>query len=196
MRGSALRPLRILQIFCSAEEVLELSSDDNIITKLTSAWKVAVARENCRLQNVWANPGKSQPEKRLLPPAILVPRQHRTQYVQSGLRQLCLDAMFQIAVATGSQNLAFGQDLVMAPDQCRPLFDRSFQAVTEDRLQAHRRVFKRWVQWRHTHVPRDVHSPSPVFILAGGKLRRPHCCSCPLRVLEVVERESWLAVAN
>ena len=160
--------------------LLEVTADPEVLGQVTSAWKLARVQERVREEHdiITAPPPKkpredlakqplllgTRPKARLYPPVALRTRNY-TQAVtrvatsadppKSDRRASCLQAMFQIAILCGSANLQFGNDLLLQQDEAKPLFDRKFQALTDDSLVGHRAAMRRWVDWHGRHAPVD-----------------------------------------
>ncbi|CAE7838081.1 unnamed protein product [Symbiodinium necroappetens] len=168
------------EYFADEFSLLEVSSDDRLLREITNAWRVARVqmRVQEQLHRAPALPSKrpaddlgqqplllgARPKARLFPPAALRSRSYTQAVSQAATPSLpprhdrragCLQAMFQIAILCGSANLVFGADLVLQQDEARPLFDRKFQSLSDDRLVSHRAAMRRWVDWHSKHAPID-----------------------------------------
>ena len=57
--------------------------------------------------------------------------------------------------------MVLGAGLMLQQAEARPLSDRKFQAVSDDRLISHRAAMRRWVDWHAKKAPIDQPSWKP-----------------------------------
>ena len=130
-------------IWSSELEILEATSDA-ALAQLTAAWTAARVEEGIRLAHlpplppakkakVAVAPQGARPKSRALPPASLLPSGFRFKVhpcvavkraAVADTRGPLLDLMFELALAPGSENVAFVQDLVACQDEATPIFER------------------------------------------------------------------------
>ena len=197
-------------LFVRAEDLFALSADADTMERLTRAWQAARVQckvtEERRFNATCVYPPKrtapatlpsvlgARPKARVFAPASLQPRSFKhamgsmqipTKQVQGARpdqRERLLQAIFEAALACGSQNTVFAQDLLLQQDEAKPSFFRRFQAVTTERLSSLCSSMRRWVAWHARNAPGDqaFWKPSPVtmsnffaFVSRGGPTAAP-----------------------